>query len=95
MLVVGLDGDATAREVDAAFCAPVTVVVEDAATALRECGDVVLAIAEGALTRIVSCLWPRVVRGSRSVPEGAVFYKGPGMSWQDLVIAPAVISAVA
>jgi ornithine cyclodeaminase len=39
-----------AREVDAALCRRATVIVEDVATALRECGDVILAIAEGALT---------------------------------------------
>ena len=39
-----------ARELDAALLGRATVVVEDVATALREAGDVVLAIAEGALT---------------------------------------------
>ncbi|MEV0717731.1 hypothetical protein, partial [Asanoa sp. NPDC050611] len=38
-----------AREVPAALCARATVVVEDAATALREAGDVCLAVREGAL----------------------------------------------
>ena len=38
-----------ARELDAALLGRATVVVEDVATALREAGDVVLAIAEGAL----------------------------------------------
>ena len=41
--------EADAREVDAAFCARACVIVEDRQTALRECGDVIQAIAEGAL----------------------------------------------
>jgi ornithine cyclodeaminase len=81
-----------AREVDAAFCARATVVVEDVATALRECGEVVLAAAEGALE--VAGLVPMrdVVRGDHpGGPEaGPVLYTGSGMSWQDLVIAEAV-----
>ena len=40
--------EAEAREVDAAFCARACVIVEDRQTALRECGDVIQAIAEDA-----------------------------------------------
>ena len=36
-----------ARELDGALMGRAQVVVEDVATALRECGDVVLAIADG------------------------------------------------
>jgi ornithine cyclodeaminase len=84
-----------AREVDAAFCARAAVLVEDVATALRECGDVILAVEEGLLTpdRLVPIA--DVVRGERPMPAGAVFYKGSGMSWQDLVIAQAVVNAPA
>ncbi|MCP2322024.1 ornithine cyclodeaminase/alanine dehydrogenase-like protein (mu-crystallin family) [Hamadaea flava] len=81
-----------AREVDAAFCARATVIVEDPATALRECGDVILAIASGDLTPARLVPMADVVRGSFVVPPGPVFYKGSGMSWQDLVIASAVLS---
>jgi ornithine cyclodeaminase/alanine dehydrogenase-like protein (mu-crystallin family) len=79
-----------AREVDAAFCARATVVVEDVATALRECGDVVLAVAEGALVADDLVPMRDVVRagGKR---RGPVLYKGSGMSWQDLVAAEAVL----
>lgn len=38
------------REVNSAMCGRAQVVVEDVDTALRESGDVVLAIADGALT---------------------------------------------
>ncbi|MEV0269270.1 ornithine cyclodeaminase family protein [Hamadaea sp. NPDC050747] len=81
-----------AREVDAAFCGRATVIVEDPATALRECGDVVLAIAAGSLTPDRLVPMASVVRGTYVVPPGPVFYKGSGMSWQDLVIASAVLS---
>lgn len=40
-----------AREPDAALLGRATVVVEDARTALREAGDVVMVIADGAVTR--------------------------------------------
>jgi ornithine cyclodeaminase/alanine dehydrogenase-like protein (mu-crystallin family) len=81
-----------AREVDGALCRRATVVVEDVATALRECGDVVLAIGEGALTpdRLVPIR--DVVRGTTAVGDGAVLFKGSGMAWQDLVVAEAVLS---
>ncbi|MEV6964506.1 ornithine cyclodeaminase family protein [Hamadaea sp. NPDC051192] len=83
-----------AREVDAAYCARATVMVEDLATALRECGDVILAISEGTLTADRLVPMASVVRGAVEVPAGPVFYKGSGMSWQDLVIASAVLSAL-
>jgi len=83
-----------AREVDEAFCARATVIVEDPATALRECGDVVLAIASGDLTPSRLVPMASVVDGSYLVPPGPVFYKGSGMSWQDLVVASAVLSAI-
>jgi ornithine cyclodeaminase len=80
-----------AREVDAAFCRRATVIVEDVATALRECGDVVLAIAEGALgeERLVP------IRDAVSGPplDGPLLFKGSGMAWQDLVVAEAVLAA--
>jgi ornithine cyclodeaminase len=82
-----------AREVDAALCRRATVVVEDVATALRECGDVVLAIAEGALTpdRLVPI--GDAVRGTKPAGGGPVLFKGSGMAWQDLVVAEAVLAA--
>lgn len=79
-----------AREVDAALCRRATVIVEDVATALRECGDVVLAIREGMLTpdRLVPIR--DVVRGAVPLGPGPVLFKGSGMAWQDLVIAETV-----
>lgn len=84
-----------AREVDAAFCARATVLVEDTATALRECGEVVLAVEQGTLSPDHLLPMAQLVRGERPPPAGAVLYKGSGMSWQDLVIARAVVTAPA
>ncbi|BEL05341.1 ornithine cyclodeaminase family protein [Actinoplanes sichuanensis] len=77
-----------AREVDAAFCARATVIVEDRATALREAGDIVLAVADGALTpdRLLTI-------GDPTNPHGPILFKGTGMSWQDLVVAEAILAA--
>jgi ornithine cyclodeaminase/alanine dehydrogenase-like protein (mu-crystallin family) len=84
------------REVDAAFCARATVVAEDVATALRECGEIVLAVAEGALDPWALVPMRDVVRGEhparRPAGTGPVLYKGSGMSWQDLVVAEAVLA---
>ncbi|MGY1672463.1 ornithine cyclodeaminase family protein [Geodermatophilus sp. SYSU D00710] len=80
-----------ARELDAALLGRATVVVEDVATALREAGDVVLAIAEGALTPADLVPLRDVVTGAVAVPaDRPLVVKTVGMSWQDLVVATAV-----
>ncbi|QCB92270.1 ornithine cyclodeaminase family protein [Cellulomonas shaoxiangyii] len=81
-----------ARELDGPLLERATVVVEDVATALREAGDVVLAVAEGRLR--VDELVPlrEVVRGTVALPaDRPVVFKGVGMSWQDVVVAEAVL----
>jgi ornithine cyclodeaminase/alanine dehydrogenase-like protein (mu-crystallin family) len=86
--------EAGAREVDGALVTRATVIVEDRATALRECGDVVLAIAEGAPDDLLPM--SDVVRGVARIPGGRpVLFKGSGMSWQDLVIAEALLARMA
>jgi ornithine cyclodeaminase/alanine dehydrogenase-like protein (mu-crystallin family) len=83
-----------ARELDAALLGRATVVVEDVATALREAGDVGLAIKEGTLT--VEDLVPMadLVRGAVAVPaDRPLVFKSVGMSWEDLVVAEAVVAA--
>ncbi|WP_433203328.1 ornithine cyclodeaminase family protein [Dactylosporangium sp. CS-047395] len=74
-----------AREVDSALCHRATVIVEDVATAMRECGDVILA----GLTadELVPMSRPRRTK------DGPVLFKGSGMAWQDLVVAEAVLRA--
>ena len=81
-----------ARELDAALLGRSTVVVEDVATALREAGDVVLAISEGTLTASDLLTMRDVVTGRTVVPrDRPLVFKSVGMSWQDLVVAESVL----
>ena len=85
-----------ARELDAPLLRRATVVVEDVATALREAGDVVLAIADGALSDDDLVPMRNVVTGAVLPPgDRPLVFKSVGMSWQDLVVAAAVVRAVA
>jgi ornithine cyclodeaminase len=80
-----------ARELDAALLGRATVVVEDVATALREAGDVVMAIDEQALAPDGLVSLRDVVTGAAAVPlDRPMVFKSVGMSWQDLVVATAV-----
>ncbi|MEV7229755.1 ornithine cyclodeaminase family protein [Polymorphospora sp. NPDC051019] len=82
-----------ARELDAALLGRAQVVVEDVATALRECGDVVMAVKQGTVD--VGDLVPvrSVVTGATALAvDRPVVFKSSGMSWQDLVIADAVVA---
>lgn len=80
------------REVDGALLRRSLVVVEDVDTALREAGDVILAIAEGHLTRDDLRTLAEVARGdvTRATDRPTVV-KTVGMSWQDLVVAQALL----
>jgi ornithine cyclodeaminase/alanine dehydrogenase-like protein (mu-crystallin family) len=81
-----------ARELDAALLHRASVVVEDVATALREAGDVVLAIKDGALAEADLIPMRDVVTGDAVVPSGRpLVFKSVGMSWEDLVVAEAVV----
>ncbi len=80
-----------AREVDAALCRRATVVVEDVATSRRECGDVVLAEADGALDARALVPMRDVALGRVGPTRWPVLFKGSGMSWEDLVVAEAVL----
>lgn len=81
-----------ARELDAPLLGRATVVVEDVATALREAGDVVMAIAEGTLTPADLVPMRDVLTGAVAVPaDRPLVFKSVGMSWQDLVVAAAVV----
>ena len=83
--------EAEAAEVDAAFVHSATVVVEDVETALRECGDVVQAVAAGAVDEGSLVPLSEVANGRHPVTTGRVLFKGSGMAWQDLVVAEAVL----
>ncbi|GAA1823931.1 ornithine cyclodeaminase family protein [Agromyces salentinus] len=82
--------EADARELDSALLARAVVVVEDVATALREAGDVVLAVRDGSLdpeslvplAEVVSGRWAAEAT-TRSQP---FVVKTTGMSWEDAVV---------
>ena len=81
-----------ARELDSALLGRSTVVVEDVAVALREAGDVVLAIDEGTITEADLVPMRDVVASAVEVPAGRpMVFKSVGMSWEDLVVAEAVV----
>lgn len=87
-----------AREVDAALVGRATVVVESRATALREAGDVVMAIAEGALGADALIELGSLVRGEATAtvsPTRPRLFKSTGMAWEDAVVASAVVAAAA
>lgn len=83
------------RELDAALLGRSLVVVEDVATALREAGDVVLAIADGALTSDDLHTLADVAGGRIERPtDRPSVVKTVGMSWEDLAIAAVAARAV-
>lgn len=85
-----------ARELPSALLASSTVIVEDLETALREAGDVVLAVSEGTLSRKKLISMREVIAGAAPVAAGQpVVFKSVGMSWQDLVVADAALRSTA
>jgi ornithine cyclodeaminase/alanine dehydrogenase-like protein (mu-crystallin family) len=77
-----------ARETNDTLAARATVVVESRTSALREAGDVVLAIDSGATTADQLMTLAELVRGEAKPPAGRPrFFKSTGMSWEDAVIA--------
>ncbi|MEW2506123.1 ornithine cyclodeaminase family protein [Amycolatopsis sp. NPDC047767] len=81
------------REIDAALMGRATVVVEAADTALREAGDVVLAVSEGALAPDALVPLSDVVRGAALPGSGPRLFKSVGMAWEDLVVAATTYEA--
>jgi ornithine cyclodeaminase/alanine dehydrogenase-like protein (mu-crystallin family) len=80
-----------AREVDDALVARATVVVESRTSALREAGDVLGALAAGALREDELVTLADLVRGRVSVPAGPRLFKSTGMAWEDAVVASALV----
>ncbi|GIF72562.1 ornithine cyclodeaminase family protein [Asanoa siamensis] len=84
-----------AREVPGVLCAAATVVVEDVATALREAGDVRLAIQDRMLRAADLVPMREIVTGRVRPPhDRPLLFKSVGMSWQDLVTAEAILTAI-
>ncbi|HWV76157.1 MAG TPA: ornithine cyclodeaminase family protein [Isoptericola sp.] len=81
------------RELDAGLMGRALVVVEDRSTAMRECGDVVLAVDEGALRADDLVPLADLVRGHARATDRPNVFKGSGMSWQDLAVAVGVAEA--
>ncbi|SDM18377.1 ornithine cyclodeaminase family protein [Allokutzneria albata] len=83
--------EADAREVDTATVARCEVVVEDVATALREAGDVIIPVDEGALRPGALIPLTALARGERRLdPSTPKLFKSVGMAWQDLAVAATV-----
>ena len=83
------------RELDSHLLARSQVVVETRASALREAGDVIMAINDGvldgqSLIEIADVVCGRVALNR----EQPVVFKSSGMSWEDLVIAQAIERAL-
>jgi ornithine cyclodeaminase len=83
-----------ARETDDTLAGRATIVVESRASALREAGDVILAIGAGATSadRLVT-LSELVRREANPSADRPRFFKSTGMSWEDAVIASALAEA--
>jgi len=81
----------TVRETDDALAARATIVVESRTSALREAGDVILAIAAGAASADELVTLAQLVRGEAGPdPARPRLFKSTGMSWEDAVIATAL-----
>jgi ornithine cyclodeaminase/alanine dehydrogenase-like protein (mu-crystallin family) len=90
VMVIGAH-EAVKREVDGDLMARAMVVVEDRATALREAGDVVHAIAEGKLAPEALIPMADVIRGVTAPSPGRPYvFKSVGMPWEDLAVAEAI-----
>jgi ornithine cyclodeaminase/alanine dehydrogenase-like protein (mu-crystallin family) len=83
-----------ARETDDTLAARATVVVESRTSALREAGDVILAIDSGATTADLLVTLAELIRGQATPPAGRPrFFKSTGMAWEDAVIAANLMDA--
>jgi ornithine cyclodeaminase/alanine dehydrogenase-like protein (mu-crystallin family) len=81
-----------AREVDDALVGRATVVVESRGSALREAGDVIGAIASGALREDELVTLADLVRGRVDVAARRPrLFKSTGMAWEDAVVASALV----
>ena len=81
-----------ARETDDTLAERATIVVESRTSALREGGDVILAIDSGATTADELVTLAELVRGEAEPAAGRPrLFKSTGMSWEDAVVASALM----
>jgi ornithine cyclodeaminase len=79
------------RETDDALAARATIVVESRTSALREAGDVILAIDSGATTAEALVTLAGLVRGEATpAADRPRLFKSTGMAWEDAVVAGAL-----
>lgn len=85
----------SARETDTALVTRATVVVEARSAALREAGDILVPIAEGAYRPedLAGTLADLVAGRLRPEAGRPRFFKGTGMAWQDLAVAAEIFRA--
>jgi ornithine cyclodeaminase/alanine dehydrogenase-like protein (mu-crystallin family) len=81
------------RETDDALAARATVVVESRASALREAGDVIGAVRAGVLRPDDLLPLAELVAG-RAAGPGPRLFKSTGMSWEDGVVAVALVATM-
>ncbi|CCH76500.1 Ornithine cyclodeaminase/mu-crystallin [Nostocoides japonicum T1-X7] len=82
------------RELDSALMGRATVVVESVATALRESGNVVLAIDDGVLTADRLVTMSGILDTDPATLDGRpVVLASSGMAWEDLVVGVAAYRA--
>jgi ornithine cyclodeaminase len=83
----------SAREVDSETVRSCGVVVESVPVALAEAGDVILAIADGAIDESSLVTLAQLVRApAGSITTRPRLTKTVGMGWEDLVVAAAVMN---
>lgn len=76
------------RETDDALAARATILVESRASALREAGDVILAIEAGATSPGELVTLAELVRGeAQPAADRPRLFKSTGMAWEDAVVA--------
>jgi ornithine cyclodeaminase/alanine dehydrogenase-like protein (mu-crystallin family) len=77
-----------ARETDDTLAARATIVVESRTAALREAGDVILAIDSGSIAEDDLATLAELIRGeAKPAADRPRFFKSTGMSWEDAVVA--------
>lgn len=84
--------DPHSRELPAELFTSALVIVEDLSNVLREGGDVVLAISDGALDADSLVTMKQFSNGEVSADaDQTVVFKGSGMSWEDLAVATRLV----